>query len=87
MNPKVKKFSKAFWDAAIADAKSAMEASPVNALYGLLKVVEEFSKHLGTQNYGSEKANAARLVNARKAGRPKGAKNRAPRLDKGVKRK
>lgn len=87
MNPKVKKFSKAFWDAAIAEAKSAMEASPVNALYGLLKVVEEFSEHLGAQNYGSEKANAARLENARKAGRPKGVKNMAPRSDKGVKRK
>lgn len=81
-----KQFSKAWWVEIVRRADKSKDLVPRLALDIILDQIREYIKHLEEQKYLSSKAIAARKENAKKAGRPKGSKNNAPRSDKGVKR-
>lgn len=82
---KLRKFSLEWWNSVMDE--TAGKKDPVAALKFMSFSVNEYIEHLASYGYKSKKATKARIENGKKGGRPAGAKNKAPRADKGIPRK
>lgn len=86
-NRKLRKFSLEWWKSVMAETAGKKVNDPAAALKSLSFYVNEYIDHLSSYGYKSKVATKARIENGKKGGRPAGAKNKAPRADKGVPRK
>lgn len=86
-NRKLRKFSLEWWKSVMDEAAGKKVNDPAAALKTLSFSVNEYIEHLASYGYKSKVATKARIENGKKGGRPAGAKNKAPRADKGVPRK